>query len=183
MAGSLIGAAAGAAIGEAHDNPLAGALLGGVGGAVVGSAVGEDLDRTERAAVRRASHQQAAARAAANAVTVREVIDLTLAGVDPDVIRTHVRQRGGCGPLDAADLVTLQHNGVDPGVVQALQTAAPPAVAAPASRERVVVEHVPVPVYPGWHDPFCDPFLAPYPCRPRRFRRVQPGLSLGVRFD
>ena len=183
LAGSLIGAAAGAAIGEAHDNPLAGALLGGVGGAVVGSAVGEDLDRTERAAVRRASHQQAAARAAANAVTVREVIDLTLAGVDPDVIRTHVRQRGGCGPLDAADLVTLQHNGVDPGVVQALQTAAPPAVAAPASRERVVVEHVPVPVYPSWHDPFCDPFLAPYPCRPRRFRRVQPGLSLGVRFD
>ena len=127
LAGSLIGAAAGAAIGEANDNPLAGALLGGVGGAVVGSAIGDDLDRTERAAVRRASHEQAAARRrGANAVTVREVIELTAAGVDPDVIRTHVRQRGGCGPLAAADLVTLQHNGVDPRVVAALQTAAPP---------------------------------------------------------
>ena len=186
LAGSLIGAAAGAAIGEAGDNPLAGALIGGVGGAVVGSAVGEDLDRAERAAVRRASHEQAARRAAANAVTVREVIELTAAGVDADVICTHVRQRGGCGPLAAGDLITLQQNGVDPRVVAALQTAAPPAPLAPP-RERVVVEHVPVPVYGGWHDPFydpfCDPFCAPRPCRPRRFRRVEPGLSLGLHFD
>ena len=187
LAGSLIGAAAGAAIGEAGDNPLAGALIGGVGGAVVGSVVGEDLDRAEAAAVRRASYEQDARRAAANAVTVREVIDLTLAGVDPEVIGTHVRQRGGCGLLAAGDLITLQHNGVDPRVVAALQTAAPPASAfPPPPRERVIVEQVPVPVpfspaWGGWHpDPFCDPY--PYHCRPRR-RRVQPGVSLGFHFD
>ena len=182
LAGSLIGAAAGAAIGEAGDNPLAGALIGGVGGAVVGSAIGDDLDRAEAAAVRRASHEQSARRAAANAVTVREVIDLTLAGVDPEVICTHVRQRGGCGPLAAGDLIALQHNGVDPRVVTALQTAAPPAPAyLPPRRERVIVEQVPVPVYGGWHpDPFCDPY--PYHLRRRR-RCPEPGVSLGFHFD
>ena len=182
LAGSLIGAAAGAAVGEAGDNPLAGALIGGVGGAVVGSAIGEEIDRSERAAVRRAAHEQAAARAAANAVTVREVIDLTLAGVDPEVICTHVRQRGGGGPLNAGDLITLQHNGVDPRVVASLQTAAPPAPAFAPPRERVVVEHVPVPVYGGWHhDPFCDPH--PYRFRRHRRHHVEPGVHLGVHFD
>ena len=186
LAGSLIGAAAGAAIGEAGDNPLAGALIGGVGGAVVGSAIGEDRDRAEAAAVRRAAYEQDARRAAANTVTVREVIDLTAAGVDPEVICTHVRQRGGCGPPDAGELITLQHNGVDPRVVAALQTAAPSAPARPP-RERVIVEQVPVPVpyAPGWrHDPFYDPFCDPHPYRGRRRRcRPEPGVSLGLHFD
>ena len=187
LAGSLLGAAAGAAIGEANDNPLAGAILGGVGGAVVGSAIGDDLDRTERAAVARASYEQEINAAAARAVTVGEVIELTAAGVDAEVIRTHVRQRGGCGPLDAGDLVILQQNGVDPRVVTALQTAAPPAAPARA-RDRVVVEHVPVPVYGGWRpDPFCgpihDPFCGPYPVRRRYRRGPRPGVSLGFHFD
>jgi hypothetical protein len=72
---------------------------------------------------------------------------------------------------------------VDPRVVSALQTSAPPPVAPPlvrAPRETVIIEeHHHGPTW-GYHDPFCDP----YPRRRfRRFRRVQPGLSVGMHFD
>ena len=187
LAGTLVGGALGAAVGEAGDNPLAGAVLGGLGGAVVGSAIGEANDRAEANAVQRAAYERQVAAAHAKRVGVREVIQLTLSGVDPEVIATHVRQNGGCGPLGAADLITLQQNGVDPRVVTALQTATPPAVPAPPRpRERVIVQEIHH--GPGWSrcDPFYDPYCDPY-CRPRprrfRHRHVEPGLSLGFHFD
>ena len=188
LAGTLVGAGLGAAVGEAGDNPLAGALIGGLGGAVVGSAIGEEGDRAEARAVAQASYQRDLAAADRARVTVAEVIDLTLAGVDPEVIANHVRQNGGCGRLGAADLITLQQNGVDPRVVAALQTAPPPNLPAPPPvRERVIVEEYHHgPLYgPGWGygDPFCDPYCGP---RVRRYRRrptVRPGVSLGFTFD
>ena len=189
LAGTLIGAATGAAIGEANDNPLAGALLGGIGGAVVGSAVGEEIDRAESNAVAQAAYQQDLAAARRARVGVAEVIDLTLSGVDPEVIATHVRQNGGCGRLSAGDLITLQQNGVDPRVVAALQTSTPPPIVGPVRppRETVIIEehhHGPGWCGPGWgpYDPFCDP----YPYHHRRYRRrppVRPGVSLGFTFD
>ena len=187
LAGSLVGAGLGAAVGEAHDNPLAGALIGGLGGAALGSSVGGEIDRAEARAVQQAAHLQAAhQQAARGGVGVAEVIDLTLNGVDPEVIATHVRQNGGRGTLGAGDLITLQQNGVHPRVIAALQTSGPPAAPVapiPPPRERVIIEE-----YhhgPGWSH--CDPYCAPPPCYPRRFRRrprrCEPGLSLGFHFD
>ncbi len=186
LAGTLVGGALGAAVGEASDNPLAGALLGGLGGAVVGSAIGEANDRAEAGAVRRATYERDVAAARAARVGMDEAIQLTLSGVDPAVIATHVRQNGGGGRLSAADLITLQQNNVDPRVVTALQTAGPPIVPRPApARERVIVQEIHH--GPGWgyHDPFCDPFCGPPHSSRRRFRRrhVEPGLSLGLHFD
>ncbi|NNJ27633.1 hypothetical protein LzC2_37400 [Planctomycetes bacterium LzC2] len=188
LAGSLVGAGLGAAVGEAGDNPLGGAIIGGLGGAIVGSAIGEANDRAEANAVRQATYEQQVAAAHANRVGIEEVIQLTLNGVDPEVIATHVRQRGGCGPLGAADLITLQQNGVDPRVVTALQTATPPAVQAPIapSRDRVIVQEIHHgPHFGGWShcdpDPFCGPRY--YPRRRIRHHHVEPGLSVGLHFD
>ncbi|MFH5804498.1 glycine zipper domain-containing protein [Alienimonas sp. DA493] len=186
LAGTLVGGALGAAVGEQSDNPLAGAVIGGLGGAMVGSAIGEANDRAEANAVARASYERDVAAAHANRVTIDEAIQLTLNGVDPEVIATHVRQRGGCGPLSAADLITLQQNGVHPRVVTALQTSSPPPVQAPPPpRERVIVQEIHH--GPGWSycepDPFCDPFFYPHRRRRHRHHHVEPGVSFGLHFD
>ncbi|WP_165700563.1 glycine zipper domain-containing protein [Alienimonas californiensis] len=186
LAGTLVGGALGAAVGEANDNPLAGAVIGGLGGALVGGAIGEANDRADRNAVARASYERDMAAAHANRVTIDEAIQLTLSGVDPEVIATHVRQRGGCGPLSAADLITLQQNGVHPRVVTALQTSSPPPVQGPIAtpRDRVIVQEIHH--GPGWGycdpDPFCDPHFYHYRRR-HRHHHVEPGVSFGLHFD
>ena len=197
LAGSLAGAALGAAVGEANDEPLAGALIGGLGGAVAGGVIGEQIDRAEADAVRRASHTAPAGPAPRSGVSVAEVIDLTLAGVDAGVIETHIRQRGGTGPLGTHDLIHLSGSGVDPRVVSALQTASPPAavpvgphhLGSPAPETVIVKEHihhgpgwVPVPVY----DPFGPGYCPPPRVRRRLRRRCPPprsGVSVGFHFD
>ena len=56
---------------------------------------------------------------------------MTRAGVTEDVIVTHVQSHGMVAPLQAADLIVLQQQGVSPRVVRRMQ--APPPMAAPAA--------------------------------------------------
>ena len=63
---------------------------------------------------------------AAGTVTREEVIAMTNAGVDEQLIVNHVRARGMVSPPDANDLIMLKQHGVSAAVIDAMQTSRPP---------------------------------------------------------
>jgi len=152
--GGLTGAGVGALIGKASGNPLAGAAIGAGVGAMTGSAIGESLDDIE-ARNRAEIEARLGRQIAPGSVTVEDVIAMTKSGVDEKVILNHVRINGSARPLQPADLIYLQSNGVSPAVVQALQT--PPLRPAPGSAAPppVIVEeyHHYDPWGPPWYGP------------------------------
>lgn len=177
LLGGLTGAGVGAIIGEAVDEPLAGAAIGAGVGALTGNVIGQNLDEIE--AQNRAMIEARLGRPApAGAVTVEDVVMMTQSGVDPEVIATHIRIHGPARPLQPADLIYLQNNGVNTQVVQVLQQPPAPQGVVPASATQPVVveEHIHV-----------DPWGPP---RPRHFwyhhrhrrRHHKPGVSWGLTF-
>jgi hypothetical protein len=158
--GGLTGAGVGALVGNAVGNTGAGAAIGAGVGALSGAAVGGALDDVEARNQAMIAQQMAAAgqQAPVGAVSPNDVVQMTRAGVSPDLIANHVRANGTTGPLQAADLVYLSQEGVSRDVIAAMQ--APPVrrVAAPAVvGPPVVVEHVataPVIVEEHWHAPY-----------------------------
>lgn len=158
LAGGLGGAGVGALIGEATGNPLAGAAIGAGVGAVGGAAVGSGLDEIE--ARNQAEIEARLGRPAPRgAVTLNDVIAMTRAGVDEDLIATHIRTNGAARPMQPGDLIALQQNGVSKLVIAALQdsTAGPLVVERPP---RVIVEepYYPPPWYPYYYGPPPRPY-------------------------
>jgi len=183
--GGLVGAGSGAIIGSQVGNPGAGAAIGGAIGSLTGAAVGSELDHIEarNAANLAAIEQQLGQQVAARAATVDDVVAMTNAGVDEELIVNHIRHNGAAVRLQAADVISLQQQGVSSRVIAVLQ--APPApqeqmAAAPAA---VVASPPPIIVEeyhygPGWWGPY------PYRSRPPRYsrHRRRSGMSWGFTY-
>lgn len=151
-AGGLLGAGAGALIGSQTGNTGAGAALGAGLGALTGSVFGAQMD--EVAAQNRAAiATQLGRQVTPGVATVDEVIAMSRAGVDQQLISNYVTTSGMSAPITAQDVIYLHQQGVADPVIVAMQTPPPPP--APPVVVQEVHHHGP-PVY-----------YEPYPCAPR----------------
>lgn len=171
--GGATGAGVGALIGHATGNTGAGAAIGAGVGALTGAAIGGSLDEIE--ARNRAEIEARLGRpVAAGAVTVDEVVAMWAAGVDEQVIVTHIRSHGVAKIPDTGDLIHLQNNRVSPRVIQAMQEPAP--VARP-----VVVQQAPGPVIVEEY--YGPPWPGPYYHRHYYHRHCGPPPGVGIGFS
>lgn len=155
-AGGLLGAGAGALVGSQTGNAGAGAAIGAGLGALTGAVFGSQMD--EVAAQNRAAiASQLGRQVTPGVATVDEVIAMTQAGVDPQLITNYVQTSGIAAPISTQDVIYLSQQGVATPVIQAMQTpVAPPAVAAvPPTVVVEEVHHVGPPVYYRRHH--CSP--------------------------
>ncbi len=163
LLGGLAGAGVGTAIGDATGHEGAGAIIGAATGALTGAAIGSGMDEVE-AKNRAQIASQLGRQVPPGNVTLADVVAMTRAGVDEELIASHIRANGLARPLQTGDLITLQQEGVSKRVIQALQeprtVAAQPAVGAPGAPPAVIVEqpYYPPPYYYG--PPYYYP--APY---------------------
>ncbi len=146
--GGLLGAGTGAIIGGATGHPGAGAAIGAGVGALSGAAIGNGMDEVE-ANNRAMIAQQLGRQVAPGAVTTNDVIAMTRAGVNEELIINHIRAHGMVASLQSNDLINLQQQGITPRVVATMQ-ACPPQPPQP-----VVIEQAPPPV-----------IVERYPCGP-----------------
>jgi hypothetical protein len=149
--GGLLGAGTGAVIGGATGHPGAGAAIGAGVGALSGAAIGHGQDEIE-AKNRAMIAQQLGRQVSAGAVRVDEVVAMSKSGVNEELIVNHIRTNGTAAPLQTADLIRLQQEGVTPRVIATMQ-ATPPRPVQPMVVEQpgppVVVESYPYPYYYG----------------------------------
>ena len=122
LAGGVLGAGAGALVGHAMGNTAAGAVVGAGVGALSGAAIGASADETEARNRAYADARYAQQRAAANAVSVPDVVTMTRNGLDEAVIINQIRSRGLAAPLQTADLIYMQQQRVTPRVVETMQS-------------------------------------------------------------
>jgi hypothetical protein len=156
--GALGGAGVGALVGSASGNAGTGALIGAGVGALTGNVVGGSLDDVQ--ARNRAEIAASMGRpVAAGAATPAEVVAMSRAGVNPQLITNYIHSSGVAQPPSAQDVIYLSQQGVAPEVIQAMQTPrvaqVQPAVFVPPPPGPVVVEDVyygPPPCYPP---PYC----------------------------
>jgi outer membrane protein with glycine zipper len=150
LVGGLGGAGVGALVGNAVGHTGAGALIGAGAGALGGALVGNALDDVEARNRAQIAQQMAAAnmQVPTGAVTANDAVQMTRAGVAPELIVNHIRANGVAGPLQSGDIIFLSQQGVNPNVIAAMQNPPVRAVAAPvAVPGPVVVESVaPAPV-------------------------------------
>lgn len=148
--GGVGGAGVGALVGEAVHHPLAGALVGAGVGAMSGAAVGTGLDQIEarnRAAIAATMGRPVPP----GAVSTNDVIAMSQAGVNEDVIVNHIRYNGVQSPPQTGDLIMLQRANVNPRVIAAMQQ--PPAQGPPVAAAPPPVFMPPPPPwgYPGYY--------------------------------
>ncbi len=176
LIGGLGGAGVGALAGHALGNTAAGAAVGGATGLVSGALIGGALDESE--ARNRAMIEERLQRPlGANPVSIDDVVAMSRAGVADELIVNHVRIHGVARPLQAADLVMLQQQGVSLPVIRAMQEppmpqmpqAAPMVIAAPAPAPMIVEEYY-------YQDPWCRPWGHPHYYGPPR----RPGVGVGI---
>ena len=153
VVGGLLGAGTGAIIGHAMGNTGAGAAIGAGVGALSGAAIGHGQDEIE-AKNRALIAQQLGRQVNAGAVTPKDVIDMTRAGVNEDLILNHIRVHGMAAALQPQDLIYLQQQGISPRVIATMQACPPQA---PPQPQTVVVEQAPPPVVVG-----VDPYWGPH---------------------
>lgn len=118
--GGLTGAGVGALVGNAVGHTGAGAAIGAGVGALTGAAVGSGMDEME-ARNRAMIEAQMGRQVAAGAVTIQDVVAMTQAGVNEELIINHIRAHGINRPLQTGDLISLQQQGVSTRVIQAMQ--------------------------------------------------------------
>ena len=122
--GGLGGAGIGALIGHATGHTGAGAAIGAGVGAVSGVAIGAGMDQTD-ARNRAMINAQLASQTIPGTVTVNDVIEMVNARVVEEVLINYIRTHGMVAPLQPADLVRLQQQGVSSRVIQAMEEARP----------------------------------------------------------
>ena len=145
--GALGGAGIGALIGRATGHTAAGALIGTGIGAVAGNVVGtglDDIDARNRAQIA----AQLGRQVAQGVATPGEVVAMTHAGVDPQLIINYVNDSGMAQPITAQDVIYLHEQGVTTEVIQAMQTprvAQRPVEVVPVAppRQTVIIEEGP----------------------------------------
>jgi len=172
--GGLLGAGTGAIVGDALGNAGAGAAIGAGVGALSGAVVGSELDQIE-AQNRAAIAQQLGREVSANAVSLDDVVAMSNAGVDEELIVTHVRAHGMAAPLQTSDLIFLQQQNVGTRVIKAMQEPPPQpksvVVRQPSPPPVVIHEYSPAPSF--WH----DPCYGPHYYAPRHRSHVSWGMS------
>jgi hypothetical protein len=119
--GGALGAGTGAIIGHAVGNTGAGAAIGAGAGALTGAAIGAHKDEEEDRA-RVAADQARAQQAMAAAVTVPDVVAMTQARVDENVIIDRIHTHGIAAPLQTNDVIYLHQQGVSGNVIAAMQS-------------------------------------------------------------
>ena len=142
LVGGVAGTGVGAVVGEAVGHPGVGALVGAGVGTLTGAAVGNGLDNIEarnRAQIAATLGRQVPP----GTVALPDVIAMTKAGVNEELIVNHIRANGIAHPLQAGDLIALQNAGVSPRVIAALQAAPQPG--APRLRARPCAASLRVP--------------------------------------
>jgi len=176
--GGLLGAGTGAIVGDALGNAGAGTAIGAGVGALTGAAIGQSMDEVE-ANNRAMIAAQLGREVRAGAVTFDDVIMMTQAGVDEELIVTHIRTNGAARVPGAQDLIHLQQQGVSTRVVKALQEPPQPR----QSNTVVVREPSPPPVVVEEHY-YESPFWGPsYYRRPHYYhRRPPPRVGWGISF-
>ena len=173
--GGLTGAGVGAIVGDAVGNAGAGTAIGAGVGALSGAAIGQGMDEIE-AKNRAMIEEKMGRRVTAGVVTTADVVSMTTAGVDDELIVNHIRAHGTAGPLQTDDLISLKNQGVSTQVIKAMQEIPPRPVqtvireAAPAPV--VVEEYHYGPAY--WGPPY---YYYPYP---RRYHGPRPRAGWGV---
>ena len=140
LAGGLLGAGAGAVVGHALGNTAGGALVGAGVGAVSGGLIGHGMDQDE-ARNRAMIAQQLGRQVDPGAVTVNDVLAMTRARVNEDLVINHIQAHGMAAPLQTNDLIALPQQGVSERVIAAMQAAPPP-----PPPQTVVVQPAPPPV-------------------------------------
>ncbi len=184
LAGGAFGTALGALAGAGDGKALEGALIGGTAGALFGGALGNSVDYQEANdyAMRMEREQQITA----TAISIDQVIRMTQAGVDEQLIINQIHANGIERRLRTDELVSLKNSGVSNNVMSAMQTApltgfrGPSASAwGPRSREVIVEERWvhPPPTFFYHYGPayrYCPP--------PRRACRPYSGWEISVGF-
>lgn len=172
--GGLLGAGTGAVVGSAVNNPLAGAAIGAGVGTLSGAAVGSALDQQD-ANNRAMIAQQLGRQIPANPVTANDVVSMTRAGVNEELIVNHIRTHGVVAPLQTQDIIALQQQGVSTRVIATMQE--PPIQPA---QSVIVQQGAPPPVIIEEY-PYGRPYWGP-PCYYYRHYRPQPGVHWGMSF-
>jgi hypothetical protein len=161
LAGGLTGAGVGALVGNALGETAGGAAIGAGIGALTGGAIGGALDDVE-ARNRAEIAAQLGRPVAQGQANVGEVVAMTRAGVNPQLIANYVNNSGMSQPVGAQDVIYLTQQGVSPDVIQAMQmprvAQAPVHVVPPPPPGPVIVEeyhygrpYCPPPHYHYWH--------------------------------
>ncbi len=148
VAGGLTGGAIGALAGADSHRSLEGAAIGALAGATLGGVLGDQVDQ-DIAHVN--AEQQAYVDATRrNAVTLDQVIQMTVSGLGDELIANQIKTKGVIAPLSTSDLIMLKNNGVSDRVIAAWQETPPAAsVRPPRYAPPPVVERVHV-VEPYW---------------------------------
>jgi hypothetical protein len=170
--GGVLGAGTGAIIGSATGHPGAGAAIGAGVGALSGAAIGSGMDEVE-AKNRAMIAQQLGRQVNPGAVTINDVLSMTRAGVNEELVVNHIRANGMAAPLQANDLINLQQQGISERVIATMQASPPKPPPQP-----VVVQQAAPPIIVE------DYGYAPYYWGPRCYRPYpwhhSPGVSWGV---
>ncbi len=167
--GGATGAGVGALIGSATGHTGAGAAIGAGVGALTGAAVGsgmDDIEARNRAEIFARTHQQVRP----GAVSIPDVVGMHQAGVNEEILVSHIQANGMVAPLQAADLIYLQQQGIPPRVVQAMQMS-------PGPRAVMVQQPQPVIVEERYYDPYGPGYYHYRPYGPR----VSYGVSVSGR--
>jgi hypothetical protein len=173
----LAGAGIGAIVGNSVGSPVAGTAIGAGIGALTGGAIGGAMD--DLAAQNRAEIAAHLGRPVAQgAATVEEVVAMTRAGVDPQLIANYVNNSGVARPITAQDVIYLSQQGVAASVIDTMQR---PVVAAAPQPVRVAQQPVPV-IVEEYH------YGAPYCYPPRHHfyyhhRHHHPRVGFGISFS
>ncbi|HUT89640.1 MAG TPA: glycine zipper domain-containing protein [Thermoguttaceae bacterium] len=174
--GGLLGAGTGAIIGDALGNTGAGAAIGAGVGALSGAAIGGSLDEIE-AKNRAMIATQLGREVRAGAVTIDDVVMMSGAGVDDELIINHIRANGMTRVPGPQELVNLKNNGVSTAVIRVMQE--PP----PRPRTETVVIERPTPapvIVEEYH--YGPPVYHRPPYYHYRHRRPEPRVGWGVSF-
>jgi len=178
--GGLTGAGVGALVGDAAGNAGAGAAIGAGLGALTGAAVGAEMDQME-AQNRALIEQQLGRQVAPGAVTMDDVVTMSRAGVDDELIVTHIQKNGMVAPPQTHDLIYLNEQGVSTRVVKAMQAPPPRPV-----RQATVVQSAPPPIILEEHHYGPPPYYWYPPYRYHRYHyrgHRRPGVSWGFSFS
>ena len=171
--GGATGAVLGGIVGHQFHNTAAGAVIGAGAGALTGAVVGNKIDESEarnRALIEaRLGHP-----VNPGAVSIEDVIAMSKAGVDEQVMIGHINNNGVVRPLTTSDITYLTQNGVSSRVIQAMQMVPRPAP------QPVVVQQAPPPVIVEEpYDPYWGPrYYRPYPYYHGYYRR--PAVAVGI---
>lgn len=118
--GAGLGAIVGKQLGNTGAGALVGALAGTAGGAIAGN-MKDEADKRDNYA-RQAAYERSLRTREQRAMSNRDVIEMTAAGVsDRTIIRT-IKDRGGNFDTSPQGIIYLQRCGVSDTLVEAMQT-------------------------------------------------------------